>query len=42
MAITLDQRINGLYGITPNKKLDIEFIENIITAHQVKILQYRP
>ena len=41
MAITLDQRINGLYGITPNKKLDIEFIENIITAHQVKILQYR-
>jgi len=41
MAITIDQRINGLYGITPNKKLDIEFIENIITAHQVKILQYR-
>ena len=24
MAITLDQRIHGLYGITPNKKLDIE------------------
>ena len=41
MAITLDQRIKGLYGITPNNKLDIEFIENIITAHQVKILQYR-
>jgi len=41
MAITLDQRIKGLYGITPNKKLDIEFIENIIIAHQVKILQYR-
>tara|TARA_B100000929_G_scaffold80653_1_gene62965 strand:+ start:2126 stop:2704 length:579 start_codon:yes stop_codon:yes gene_type:complete len=41
MAITLDQGIQGLYGITPNKKLDIEFIENIITTHQVKILQYR-
>ncbi len=41
MATTLDQRIMGLYGITPNNKLDIEFIENIITAHQVKILQYR-
>ena len=41
MAITIDQRINGLYGITPNKKLDIEFIESIITGHQVKILQYR-
>ncbi len=41
MAITLDQRIKGLYGISPNKKLDIEFIENIIIAHQVKILQYR-
>ena len=41
MAIILNQRIHGLYGITPNKKIDIEFIENIITAHQVKILQYR-
>ena len=41
MAITVDQKIKGLYGITPNKKLDVEFIKNIITAHQVKILQYR-
>ncbi|MCS5591571.1 MAG: thiamine phosphate synthase [Gammaproteobacteria bacterium] len=37
----LDQRIQGLYAITPNKKLDIALIEGVITKHQVNILQYR-
>ena len=36
-----DQRIQGLYAITPNKNIDIDFIENIITSQQVTILQYR-
>jgi thiamine-phosphate pyrophosphorylase len=37
----LDQRIQGLYAITPNKNLDIALIEGVITKHQVNILQYR-
>jgi len=37
----LDQRIQGLYGITPNNNLDIALIERVITEHQVNILQYR-
>ena len=37
----LDQRIQGLYAITPNKNLDIALIEGLITKHQVNILQYR-
>ena len=37
----LDQRIQGLYGITPNNNLDIALIERVITDHQVNILQYR-
>ncbi len=37
----LDQRIQGLYGITPNKNLNIALIERVITEHQVNILQYR-
>ncbi len=41
MAMMFDQRIQGLYAITPNKNIDIDFIENIITSQQVTILQYR-
>jgi len=37
----LDQKIQGLYAITPNKNLDIALIEGVITKHQVNILQYR-
>ena len=37
----LDQRIQGLYGITPNNNLNITLIERAITEHQVNILQYR-
>ena len=37
----LDQRIQGLYGITPNNNLNITLIERVITEHQVNILQYR-
>jgi len=37
----LDQRIQGLYAITPSKNLDIALIERVITKHQVKVLQYR-
>jgi len=37
----LDQRIQGLYGITPNNNLNIALIEHVITEHQVNILQYR-
>ena len=37
----LDQRIQGLYGITPNNNLDIALIERVITEYQVNILQYR-
>ena len=37
----LNQRIQGLYGITPDKDLNIEFIENAIKKHNIKILQYR-
>ena len=37
----LNQRIKGLYGITPNKDLDITLIENTIKKHKINILQYR-
>ena len=37
----LDQRIQGIYGITPNNKLNIALIERVIIKHQVNILQYR-
>ena len=37
----LDQRIQGLYGITPNNNLNITLIERVITKQQVNILQYR-
>mgnify|MGYP002525110434 FL=1 len=35
------QKIQGLYAITPNKKVDIALIEDAITKHKVTILQYR-
>jgi thiamine-phosphate pyrophosphorylase len=37
----LHQRIKGLYGITPDKDLNIALIENAIKKHKVNILQYR-
>ena len=37
----LDQRLQGLYGITPNNNLNIALIERVITEHHVNILQYR-
>ena len=37
----LHQRIKGLYGITPDKALNITLIENAIKKHKVNILQYR-
>ena len=37
----LNQRIQGLYGITPDKDLNISLIENAIKKHNIKILQYR-
>jgi len=37
----LNQRIQGLYGITPDKPLNIDLIENAIKKHNIKILQYR-
>ena len=37
----LNQRIQGLYGITPDKDLNIDLIENAIKKHNIKILQYR-
>jgi len=37
----LNQRIQGLYGITPDKDLNLSLIENAIKIHNIKILQYR-
>ena len=37
----LNQKIKGLYGITPNKDLNITLIEDVIKKHKVHILQYR-
>jgi len=37
----LNQRIKGLYGITPDKDLDITLIKNAIKKHKLNILQYR-
>ena len=37
----LNQRIKGLYGITPDKELNIDLIENAIKKHSINILQYR-
>jgi len=37
----LNQRIQGLYAITPDKGFDITLIENTIKKHKVNILQYR-
>ena len=37
----LNQRIQGLYGITPDKDLNIDLIERAIKKHNIKILQYR-
>ena len=37
----LNQRIHGLYGITPDKNLNIDIIENAIKKHHINILQYR-
>jgi len=37
----LNQRIQGLYAITPDKGFDITLIENTINKHKVNILQYR-
>lgn len=34
-------KISGLYAITPNKKININAIENIIKKHPIRILQYR-
>ena len=37
----IDQRIKGLYGITPNKNLNLALIENVFKKHRINILQYR-
>ncbi len=37
----LNQRIKGLYAITPEKGFDINLIEVAIKKHKVNILQYR-
>ena len=37
----LDQRIQGLYGITPNNNLNIALIERTFNEHKINILQYR-
>ena len=37
----LNQRIQGLYGITPNKNLNIALIERVFKEHKINILQYR-
>ena len=37
----LNQRIKGLYGITPDKDVNISLIESAIKKHKVNILQYR-
>ena len=37
----LNQRIKGLYGITPDKNLSIGLIEGAIKKHNINILQYR-
>jgi len=39
--IMLNQRIHGLYGITPDKNLNISLIENAIKKHNINIIQYR-
>jgi len=36
-----NQRIKGLYGITPDKVLNISLNESAIKKHKVNILQYR-
>lgn len=35
------EKIHGIYAITPDKPLNFEQIEKIITQHSISILQYR-
>jgi len=37
----MDQKISGIYAITPNKTLDLNLIGKIIVQHDIQILQYR-
>ncbi|HIM58620.1 MAG TPA: thiamine phosphate synthase [Gammaproteobacteria bacterium] len=37
----MNQKISGIYAITPNKILDIDLIEQAIITHKISILQYR-
>ena len=37
----LVEKIHGIYAITPDKPLNFEQIEKIITQHSISILQYR-
>ena len=37
----LDQRIQGLYGITPDNYLNIALIKRAFNEHKINILQYR-
>ena len=37
----LNQKIKGLYGITPNNNLDIALIESVFKKHKLNIFQYR-
>ncbi len=36
-----NKKISGIYAITPNKKLDINLIEQAVVKYKVSILQYR-
>ncbi len=41
MKINHNNKISGVYAITPNHALNIEAVEKIIVQHDIKLLQYR-
>jgi len=37
----MNQKISGIYAITPDKVLDLDAIEQVIVTHKISLLQYR-
>jgi len=37
----MNQKISGIYAITPDKVLDLDVIEQAIVTHKISLLQYR-
>ncbi|RUM80040.1 MAG: thiamine phosphate synthase, partial [Candidatus Thioglobus sp.] len=37
----MNQKISGIYAITPNKILEFDAVEKAMVMHKISILQYR-